>query len=107
MEWKRFRSEAINFIVNGDQLNRRGNRGAPIRRVIDVPAEKNRMMSGMHDECGHKGQKGTYYLLKTRVWWAGLYADVSRYVKSCNRCQFRSSSWIEKPFRVVSLLGLF
>lgn len=67
MEWTGFKTEALKFIVDGDQLYRQGERGVPFRRVIDMPNEGHRMMSGMHDECGHKGRGSTYHLLKTRV----------------------------------------
>lgn len=66
-EWKTFKTEALKFIVDGRHLYRRGDRGCPLRHVIDDEQVRMRLMQGTHDECGHKGREGTYYILKRRA----------------------------------------
>lgn len=102
-----FKKQALRFIVDGEHLYRRSERGGPPQRVVDEPRERRRIMEGLHDACGHRGREGTYFLLKSRCWWPGQFSDVSRYVKSCVECQFRSSNRTEEPLRLVTVSGLF
>jgi hypothetical protein len=36
--------------------------------------------------AGHRGQKRTWALLKKRVWWHGVRADLRRWIKACLIC---------------------
>jgi hypothetical protein len=70
--------------VEGDLLHKDG------RLVIPADAAlRTLLLSEAHDaaSAGHTGVAGTLDRLRTRVYWAGMHADVHDYVVSCDSCQ--------------------
>lgn len=64
-------------------------------------------MRELLEEFGHNGREGTYFLLKGRAWWRGMYSDLSQYVRTCRECQYRAPVRIKEPVRAVVVTGLW
>ena len=45
-----------------------------------------KVLNLFHDRFGHQGENRTYALLHEKYYWVGMKADVSNYVKKCDRC---------------------
>jgi hypothetical protein len=88
-EFNKFKKEALRFKLQGDQLFRRNSKNVPMRRVVDDPEERQRILEQLHDESGHRGREGTYRRIADRYWWDDLYGDAQKYVKTCPQCQMR------------------
>ncbi|KAJ6110929.1 hypothetical protein N7486_003164 [Penicillium sp. IBT 16267x] len=96
--YKTFKNHACDFVVQGEHLFHRGKGlNLPLRRVLDQLETRKRVIVAAHDELGHKGRESTYHLLKLRYWWEGLYSQVSEYVRTCPKCQFRDPRRLEEP----------
>ncbi|KAK9519953.1 hypothetical protein VZT92_022644 [Zoarces viviparus] len=52
---------------------------------------KEKVLKGVHDEAGHRGQRRTFYLTRQRFYWQGMEKDVVQYVRCCRRCVFSKS----------------
>lgn len=44
------------------------------------------VLRSIHDQLGHQGIERTMSLLKPRCFWGGMYEDVEKWVKNCQRC---------------------
>ncbi|KAK7483472.1 hypothetical protein BaRGS_00025271, partial [Batillaria attramentaria] len=44
------------------------------------------VIQALHDRMGHQGVERTLELLRSRVYWPGMHADVKDYVAACERC---------------------
>jgi transposase InsO family protein len=57
--------------------------------VPDLPGLRQEVMASCHDGAyaGHFGQRKTARLVQRGFYWPGLFADVNRYVNSCDSCQ--------------------
>uniref|UniRef100_A0A3P9MIP6 Gypsy retrotransposon integrase-like protein 1 n=1 Tax=Oryzias latipes TaxID=8090 RepID=A0A3P9MIP6_ORYLA len=47
---------------------------------------KDSVLESVHNQMGHQGIERTQNLLKQRCFWVGMYEDVERWVKQCERC---------------------
>ena len=56
----------------------------PSKYVQDV-------LYGLHTEVGHPGRDQTLSLIRDRLFWPRLSADVEEWIKNCNRCVQRKS----------------
>jgi hypothetical protein len=88
-EFNKFKKEALKFKVQENHLFRRNSKNVPLRRVIDHPEERMRIIESLHDESGHRGREGTYRRIADRYWWDNMYDEVKKYVKTCEACQLR------------------
>jgi len=86
---------ATEFLVNEGLLFRRSKPNMPPRKVIWDKNEQTNIIQQLHDESGHRGEKGTYQKVALWYWWKGLCRDVEKWVKTCEECQKRS------PIRVT------
>ena len=62
----------------------------------------------LHDKhtahtAGHPGRTKTLAALNRSFWWPGLYSDVVKYIKSCDRCQ-RVKPARHRPFGLLEPL---
>jgi hypothetical protein len=65
-------------------------------QCLIVPhAFRERVVSFIH-QLGHYGRKRTLQLVKASYYWAGLNADVLKYVACCDVCQVNKKSKIKK-----------
>ena len=45
-------------------------------------------LHAFHDHLGHQGERATFAVMKTRVYWPGQYSDITSHVASCHECTF-------------------
>lgn len=70
----------------------KGDKSTPLRRVVDDPDQKKRIISSLHDEIDHERREGTYRYIAQRYWWSGLYNQVTKYCSTCFECQASDSN---------------
>ena len=61
-----------------------------INQVVVPVNLRRQILSEYHDLLvggGHQGIDRTYYAIKSKYYWSGMYADVDKYVKHCKECQ--------------------
>ena len=98
VEFARFKREAMRYLVRDGILYRRpGNSGGPLRKVILLPSDKQRILVNLHDESGHRGRDATYTNVRNRFYWKGLYTDVDKFVQSYEQCQKRKPHRYDEP----------
>jgi hypothetical protein len=73
---------------------------------VYVPKEKKlreEIIQFHHDSYmgGHPGRYKTAELVLRNYWWPGLYSDVKKYVRGCEKCQ-RTKTFPEKPRGTLS-----
>lgn len=96
-DFRKLRNRAVKFLIMEGVLFRRGRVNLPPRRVVVSTAERNKVITELHDESGHRGRQGTYEKVALRYWWDGLYRDVERFVRSCEQCQKRALGKVDEP----------
>ena len=89
-QFRKFKHEALKFLVQDKHLFKRSNKTAPMRRVVDLQEERSMILQELHDESGQCGRKGTYRKVADRYWWEEVWKDTCAYVKSCEECQLRA-----------------
>lgn len=93
-----FKKGALKYAVQDRHLFYRGyGRNAVLRRVLDRNEDREQVLTGVHNELGHKGREATYHLLATRYFWQGMYEATVRFVRSCYQCQARDPVRIQEP----------
>ncbi|KAI5897280.1 uncharacterized protein SCHCODRAFT_01045075, partial [Schizophyllum commune H4-8] len=84
---RRFLNKAMEFFRKEETLFRRHAKWPPQKVVFD-PDERLRILEAAHDDLSHRtGVQGTFDLLRRRVYWPHLYADVRHHIRSCHECQ--------------------
>ena len=61
--------------------------GTEIKQLVLPSILKNRVLTSLHDECGHQRVERTFELVRTRCFWPSLFKDVTNYCKQCQRCR--------------------
>ena len=59
-QYQQLRKKSRQFFVRDGHLFKRTKKGLPPRRVIKLEELKLKIMNGMHNEIGHRGQQMTY-----------------------------------------------
>jgi transposase InsO family protein len=95
------------YVWDGSVLHRCMPDGS--RRVVPPPAQRGSVVSQVHAQCGHFGEKRTISLLLTGHWWYGLYRDVYRLVKACQLCRRVNATFTARPdsLQPLPIEGLF
>lgn len=72
------------------------NRGR--RRLVVPKTNRNDIMSAHHDTPfgGHQGIERTTELIKERYYWKNMDIDIENYVKTCEKCNKKSATNVEK-----------
>ena len=70
-----------------------------LRQLVLPECMKAEVLQQLHDQMGHQGSERTLQLLRARVYWPGMTADVEAYIQRCQRCHMN-----RRPPR-VSLAG--
>ena len=50
-------------------------------------------LNAFHDAMGHPGVSRTTALLRSRVYWPGMHADVQTYVRECHECTVAKAAY--------------
>lgn len=66
-------------------------------RVILNKTAQMDILRALHDEGGHRGERGTYTRIRDRFYWPGMARDIEGYVQSCVPCQQRDYRFYESP----------
>lgn len=103
---RRFLTRAMEFFKK-DSIMYHKQRNAPPQQVLLAPLERTSAIRRVHDELGHKGVQATFELLRRRVYWPHLYADVKHYVCSCHKCQVHSLHRLKHPLTISTPVTLF
>lgn len=55
---------------------------------IVVPFDwRNRIMIEMHDKTGHYGAVATYDLIRQKLWWPTMFAEIKKFCDTCRLCE--------------------
>ena len=57
-----------------------------VEQLVLPSALKPDVLTSLHDNMGHQGLDRTIGLLRTRVFWPGMFGEVRGYIDSCERC---------------------
>ena len=47
---------------------------------------REQVMDALHTQAGHQGIERTIGLIRARFYWTGMYSDVTKFCKTCERC---------------------
>ena len=61
-------------------------------QVVLPKALREQVMEALHDRAGHQSRDRTLSLVRDRCWWPGMWSDVERKIKQCDRCIRRKSN---------------
>ncbi len=59
-----------------------------VQQLVLPEILKERVIRSLHNDMGHQGLERTLLLARSRCYWPGMYADVEKWIKSCERCVF-------------------
>ena len=71
-----------------------------INQVVVPKCLRSQILFEYHDSLiggGHQGFDRTYCAIKMKYYWSGMYADVNKYVKTCNECQHAKRHYHSHP----------
>ena len=102
-DFPKFKKGATQYLVHDGTLFKRSPRGRPPRRVLLTLEEREKALTAVHEELGHRGREGTFAKLNERYWWPGHYADVKSHVMTCEQCQLRANKRKEEPLHSISV----
>jgi hypothetical protein len=57
-----------------------------VRQLVLPEILKERVIRNLHNDMGHQGLERTILLARSRCYWPGMYTDVEKWIKSCERC---------------------
>ena len=60
--------------------------GEPTFQLVLPSVLRPDVLRALHDGMGHQGNERTTQLLRSRVYWPGMYEDVKSYISACSRC---------------------
>ena len=90
-EFRRFKREALKYKVYKRKLWRLLIKGMLIKLIVDKEEIKAQILREVYNQSGHKRRESTYHRLSQRYFWNSSYKDVKDYIKSCLKCQLRST----------------
>ena len=61
--------------------------GNEVRQLVLPSVLKQKVLTSLHDECGHQGLERTFELVRSRCFWPNMYEDITTYCKQCRRCR--------------------
>ena len=64
-------------------------------RVCIPPELNQRMLSELHE--GHKGIEKMQHLIRGKIYWQGIHADITEYVKHCRICTKHKATQAVQP----------
>lgn len=79
-EWARFRVE------EGILLRESAVQGQKVKQLVLPKKLRPDMFKAYHDDLGHQGRDRTLSLIKRRLFWPGMDANISHMIKKCERC---------------------
>ena len=75
------------FLRDGVLYRRQTDQPRGVLEQLALPsALRPDVIAAVHEKMGHQGYEGTMELLRSRVYWPGMYGEVKDYIDSCERC---------------------
>ena len=74
----------------------------PSCRIVPPVADREAIISHMHVELGHLGEKRTTQALSQTYWWSGLTLDVRRVLSACKLCRRVQASEAYEPREMLT-----
>ena len=103
---RRFISNANKYKIKHNTMIKLTPTGHPLNVVLK-DSEKATILKQAHDDCGHRGVRVIFSMLKIRFFWPHMLQDIRNYVKSCHQCQIRSLKKYRIPITVSTPATLF
>ena len=72
-------------------------------KLVPVVSERENIISQMHVELGHMGEKRTTSAVSQVFWWSGLTLDVKRVLSACKVCRRVHTSEAYQPREMLTL----
>ncbi|CAB3985250.1 Transposon Ty3-I Gag-Pol poly [Paramuricea clavata] len=57
-----------------------------VQQLVLPEILKERVIRSLHNDMGHQGLERTILLARSRCYWPGMYTDVEKWIKACERC---------------------
>lgn len=75
-------------------------------RIVIPYNKKNDILQLAHNHplSGHLGQTNTFFRLRQKYYWPGMYSDIQQYIINCDICQKRSKDRIPHPIQSSKIL---
>jgi hypothetical protein len=86
---KSFKQSAKRFFILENAMWQQSRDGA--KKVIINQHRRDTIIREAHDESGHRGRDPTYRKIADSYYWPKLMNQVATYVRTCKRCQLRST----------------
>ena len=103
---KRFLRCAARFFVHSSQLWHQG--PSQLHQLVIFPLkEQLSLILQAHDKLGHKGFYSTHRTLTDHFLWPGIDHDIAWFIKTCHKCQIRSTQHVHIPPVVATPAPLF
>ena len=84
----------------------------PLKQLVLPSTLRPDVLVELHDKMGHQGVERTLGLLRQRVYWPRMTAEVRQYVEGCERCQLNRRSTVQpamghlmasRPLEIVAI----
>lgn len=109
-DYKRFKNMFMYFFLKSsegaDLLFRQRKAHVP-QRVITDHSQRNHLIAGAHNICGHRSCNQTFKYLWDRYWWPNMYDDIAWFIRSCNSCQMHSRMHPIIPLNITFFPSMF
>jgi len=83
-ESRKFKKNALTYLVRDKVLFKRSNKNMLLRRVVDSSEERAEILGRLHtgqiDGATHRGREVTYRRVADRYWWLNCYKDVKSFI---------------------------
>ncbi len=78
-------------------------------RIVPSPDVRNKIVSDVHIQCGHRGVCKTSNTILTNHWWPNLHRDVKEHLKGCEACCLygQNKGGIKSVSQHISSSGVF
>ena len=79
--------------------------GNEVRQLVLTSILKQKVLTSLHDECGHQGLDRTFELVRSRCFWPNMYEDITTYCKQCRRCRLSKEKFPKLKTTMKHLLA--
>jgi hypothetical protein len=90
-EAKRVQKRASGYVLQGGKLFKRMSNHT--LKEVPKPEDRARVITQVHERCGHFGVKRTMHLVLHGHWWRGVQKDVEDVVARCAACDRTKASF--------------
>ena len=77
--------------------------GKPFLALVIPKSWRCTVLGEAHDKLGHKGNSGTYCLIKRQYYWKGMNKDIRKYIANCVLCQCKKAKVQQYPLQMTEI----